>query len=88
MEFEFDPAKSDANKAKHGIDFTEAQKLWDDTGLMILPSKHPDEMRYLAIGLIETQHWTAIFTERSECIRLISVRRSRENEKAIYEQNK
>ena len=88
MEFEFDQAKSDANKAKHGIDFVEAQLLWSDAGLTILPSKHPEEMRYLGIGLIESLHWTVIFTERGNSIRLISVRRSRENEKAIYEQNK
>ena len=87
MEFEFDPAKSDANKAKHGIDFIEAQTMWDDARLTILPSKYPDEMRYLGIGLIESTHWTVIFTERENVIRLISVRRSRENEKAIYEQN-
>ncbi|MSO62009.1 MAG: hypothetical protein EXQ50_07965 [Acidobacteria bacterium] len=30
MEFEFDPAKSAANKAKHGIDFVEAQEFWND----------------------------------------------------------
>ncbi len=87
MEFEFDPAKSDVNKAKHGIDFIEAQTMWDDTGLTILPSKYLEEMRYLGIGVIESVHWTVIFTERDSAIRLISVRRSRENEKAIYEQN-
>lgn len=30
MEFEFDERKSAANKAKHGIDFVEAQALWLD----------------------------------------------------------
>ena len=75
MEFEFDPAKSDADKAKHGIDFIEAQALWDDAGLTILPSKYLDEMRYLGIGLIESIHWTAVFTEREDAIRLISARR-------------
>ena len=28
MEFEFDPNKSKANRAKHGIDFIKAQQLW------------------------------------------------------------
>ena len=28
MQFEFDPAKSAANRDKHGIDFVEAQGLW------------------------------------------------------------
>jgi uncharacterized protein len=30
MKFEFDPEKSNHNKKKHGIDFLEAQTLWDD----------------------------------------------------------
>jgi uncharacterized DUF497 family protein len=28
VEFEFDPQKSEINKAKHGIGFVEAQKRW------------------------------------------------------------
>ena len=30
MEFEFNEAKSRANQDKHGIDFREAQRLWDN----------------------------------------------------------
>ena len=87
VEFEFDPDKSDANQQKHGIDFVAAQALWSDAGLVILPSTHPEEPRFLAIGRIDQQHWTAIFTERGGVVRLISVRRSRKNEKETYEQN-
>ena len=28
MEFEYDPAKSAKNLAKHGIDFEAAQRMW------------------------------------------------------------
>ncbi len=88
MEFEFDPEKSDANADKHGIDFESAQYLWDDDGILVLPSKFAEETRFLAIGRIEDTYWTAIFTERAERIRLISVRRSRQEEKTLYERNK
>ena len=87
VDFEFDPGKSAANHRKHGIDFESAQALWKDAGLVILPSRYPEEPRYLAIGRIGRLHWTAIFTERGDTIRLISVRRTRQNEKEIYEQN-
>ncbi len=87
MEFEYDPVKSNANDRKHGIDFKDAQDLWTDHGLVILPSIFPGERRFLAIGRIEGNHWTAIFTERGERIRLISVRRSRTEEKMLYERN-
>ena len=83
--FEFDPAKSAANKAKHGIGFGDAQSLWDDTRLLVVPAKTTDEMRWAAIGLLAGKHWAAFFTWRGEIIRLISVRRARTEEIAIYE---
>jgi uncharacterized protein len=86
--FEYNPEKSNSNLQKHGIDFEQAQMLWQDKNLLILVSRFPDEQRYLAIGQISELPWTAIFTERDERIRLISVRRSRKEEKALYEQNR
>lgn len=73
MEFEFDPEKSETNARKYGIDFETAQELWQDNGLLLLPSKFSGEARFLAVGQIEDKHWTAIFTERGERTRLISV---------------
>lgn len=87
MSFDYDPQKSRTNTGKHGIDFDEAQRLWDDPGLIVLPSRFPGENRFLAIGRIERVPWTAIFTERGDRIRLISVRRSRQEERILYEQN-
>ena len=85
MSFEFDPSKSDSNKAKHGLDFLDAQQLWEDENLIELSSKNSTEKRYLAIGMIEGKHWAAIITYRSGVIRIISVRRARETEVKIYE---
>lgn len=85
MEFEFDPEKSIANKTKHGIDFVEAQALWDDPDLVEIPARTSDEPRFLVIGRIEDRHWSTIITYRGERIRLISVRRSRQEEVEIYE---
>ena len=87
MEFEYDPAKSDANARKHGIDFETARELWQDHGLIVLPSRFAEETRFLAVGRIEDKHWTAIFPERGERVRLISVRRSRTEERGLYERN-
>lgn len=85
MSFEYYPSKSEANKEKHGIDFEEAQQLWEDGKLVELPSKDPTEERYLVIGMIEEKHWTAIITYRNGNIRIISVRRAREKEVKVYE---
>jgi hypothetical protein len=85
MEFEFDPQKSDSNKVKHGIDFNEAQELWDDADLIEIPVNVSDEPRYLVIGKISGKHWSGVITYRGEKIRIISVRRSRKEEVEIYE---
>lgn len=89
MAFEFDPVKSAINKAKHGIDFVEAQALWQDGGLQIVLSKSnlSSEERFLAIGWIEGKYWTAICTLRGEAIRIISVRRARKEEVRYHEGN-
>lgn len=83
--FEFDEAKSQANLLKHGINFVDAQALWDDPRLLEIPAKTEDEPRYLMIGLINGKHWSAVITFRGTNIRLISVRRSRIEEVALYE---
>lgn len=83
--FEFDAAKSESNRTKHGIDFAEAQRLWNDPMLLEIPAKTEDEMRFLVIGLIDGKHWSAVMTHRGANIRLISVRRARTEEVALYE---
>lgn len=84
MEFEFDPGKSDSNKAKHGIDFVEAQALWKSKHVL-LGAKDALEKRYMIIGTIEREHWSAIIIYRGAKIRIISVRRSTPSEIDTYE---
>lgn len=86
MTYEFDEAKSAANKAKHGLDFSEAQKLWQDPDAVELPARSETEERKMLIAQTGGKIWSAIFTERAERIRIISVRRARSNEEALYEQ--
>jgi uncharacterized protein len=85
LDFEFDEEKSLANLSKHGIDFYEAQVLWDDPDLLEFPAKSDNESRFLVIGRIKSKGWSAIITHRGEKIRLISVRRSRTKEVELYE---
>lgn len=83
--FEFDLNKSESNKIKHGIDFIEAQTLWDDPDLIEIPAKTTEELRFLVIGKILEKYWSGIITYRGEKIRIISVRPSRKEEVKIYE---
>ena len=83
--FEFDEKKSESNLEKHGIDFVDAQAIWQDFDFIEIQAKSDDEPRSLVVGIIGDKHWSAIITYRSEKIRIISVRRSRESEVALYE---
>ena len=84
MQFEFDPRKSESNKVKHGIDFEEAQALWRSRHVL-LGAKDALEKRYLVIGRIGGECWSAIITYRGTTIRIISVRKSTAAEIDTYE---
>jgi uncharacterized DUF497 family protein len=84
MIFEFDLAKSQSNKIKHGIDFNEAQELWLSPHFEFT-LKTTGEPRWAVIGIISHIFWTAIITKRNAHTRIISVRRSRDEEKEAYQ---
>jgi uncharacterized DUF497 family protein len=84
--FEFDPAKIAANLDKHGIDFEAVQALWADTRRLEIPARSLGEARWALIGRIGTRHWTVIFTRRGGRSRIISARRARREEVALYEE--
>jgi uncharacterized DUF497 family protein len=85
--FEFDPAKSAANLAKHGIDFVAGQELWSDDEAIEAPARAEGEPRFLVVGRIGSTTWAAIITYRAHSIRIISIRRARPEEEARYEGN-
>lgn len=85
MAFEFDPKKNQSNREKHGIDFEKAQTIWDDADYLEIPAKTSEEPRWLVIGKISGKCWSAVITYRGENIRIISVRRSRDEEEELYE---
>ena len=82
--FEYDPHKTLSNKLKHGIDFQEAQRIWSSPYLEI-PLQTEDEKRWLIVGKIDNKFWSAIITQRNQKIRIISVRRSRHEEKIVFQ---
>ena len=88
MIFEFDINKSQNNAVRHGIDFIEAQALWADPDLLEIPVRTVGEPRYLVVGRIGEKHWSAVITYRENRTRIISVRRSRQEEIGIYEEYK
>lgn len=86
--FEYDGFKSQANKTKHGIDFEEAQALWEDPYQIVLLVRSEPEDRFMVLSKMNGKHWTAIITYRGGRVRFISVRRSRKQEIIYYEEAK
>jgi uncharacterized protein len=83
--FEYDPDKSAANLAKHGIDFEMAQALWSDDRRVTGPTASDAEARWMVVGMIKGKLWSAVVTYREDITRLISVRRSRPKEAKQYD---
>jgi uncharacterized DUF497 family protein len=86
MEFEFDPKKSKKNKEDRGVDFVEAQVLWENKHHEIpVPKKSPnDENRWIVVGTIQNALWLAVITYRESKVRIISVRRCKPKEVEVW----
>lgn len=88
MDFEFDPVKSETNFNKHQINFVDAQQLWSDQFAAVIDARSDSEPRLALIAQLHGRIWTAFFTQRESKIRLISVRRARENEVKLYHEGR
>jgi uncharacterized DUF497 family protein len=87
MEFEFDPAKDEANRFKHGLRLSFGKRVFDDPVRALIPSFRPvdGEDRFKVVGMVERKLYTAVYVVRGERIRLISVRRSNASEQRDYD---
>ena len=84
MKFEWDENKRLANLAKHGLDFWDAWAVLEG-GHVAVPSAYDGEERFLAIGVLNGRHVTAVYTMRGDAVRMISFRRARDEEKRQFE---
>lgn len=84
MEFEWDPAKQRSVLEVRGIDFVDAHLLFDGRLLITNPAHRPGEERWLSIGEIEGRLIAVVWTWREDRIRIITMRRARDEEKIKY----
>ncbi|AFZ52472.1 protein of unknown function DUF497 [Cyanobacterium aponinum PCC 10605] len=85
FKFEYDSHKSQSNAKKHGMDFVEAQQLWQDEDLLEIPTKTETEPKWIVIAKLKQKHWTAVITYRGDIVPIISVRRAKSKEIKLYE---
>lgn len=87
MQFDWDPAKSESNLQKHGINFVTAVQVFADPNRRYKDSSRPadSEPRTIVIGQIrDGRLFTVVFTMRNGVSRIISARRSRHAERREY----
>jgi uncharacterized protein len=86
MIVDFDPAKDEANRRKHGVSLAFGLRVLEDENHLVLPSLRPidGEDRYKVVGMVEGRLWSAIHVWRDDTMRLISVRRSNDGEQREY----
>ena len=86
MKYEWDEAKNLVNIKKHGIDFNDAHELFEGDKLVI-PYTRQDygEKRMIAVGRINGRLMIGVYTQRSETLRIISIRKANDREKERFE---
>ncbi len=86
VEFEWDEDKRLANIKKHGLDFADADLVFDGRPVSTTTSSRDDEERYVTAAIHLERFITVVWTRRGEKIRVISMRRTRDAEKRAYRQ--
>lgn len=85
MRYEWDPAKAEANAAKHGVRFADAVTVFSDDQALTIDDPHPEEERFVTIGMDALARLLiVIYTWRGETIRLISARKVTGSERTHY----
>jgi uncharacterized DUF497 family protein len=86
MDIAFDPAKDVINRAKHGVSLAFGGRIFADDAVLLIPSTRPEdgEERWKAVGRVGGRLWTAVYVERDQTTRFISVRKSNDAEARGY----
>jgi uncharacterized DUF497 family protein len=87
MNYQWDPAKAEANVKKHGVEFADAVGvLADPTAITIEDPQAEGEQRFLSMGMDVLGHIIVVaYTYRGDEVRLISARKASKKELRVYE---
>jgi len=88
MRIVFDPAKSKANRARHGVPLSLATELdWDAALVWVDERFEYDELRMIALAPGTGILYYVAFVERADTRRIISLRRATRREVQFYVEN-
>ena len=85
MRLEWDETKRRANLRKHGIDFANAEEVFDAITITIEDTRFDyGETRFITLGLLKGHVVVVTHTEQPDLIRIISMRKATKYEEANY----
>jgi uncharacterized protein len=85
VEFEWDPAKSEATYRIRGFDFAYASRIFSGDRIETIDTRTDyGEIRIEAIGQVGPDVLTVIYTRRGSVLRIISARRANRKERARW----
>ena len=85
MRFIWDEAKRQANLNKHGVDFTDAERVFAGPTFTFEDDREDyGEQRWVTLGLLGVQVVVVVHTETAEEIRVISMREADNNEQLLF----
>jgi uncharacterized protein len=85
MDFEWDTAKENANRKKHGVEFRTAAKVFLDPYMIESDDRGAaGELRFNAIGIVDARMLFVTYTMRGDVVRIISARGAEPHEKKKY----
>ena len=83
MRYHWNPAKAAANLAKHGVAFEAVERFEWETAL-VEADLRLEEVRLIALGMIEIRLHVLIYTIETRAVRVISLRRANAKEGRKY----
>ncbi|MBA3631263.1 MAG: BrnT family toxin [Acidobacteria bacterium] len=85
MRFEWDENKRRINLQRHGIDFADVWRIFENQVFTIIDDRFDyGEIRYLSLGLLFGEVIAVSYSETNEIIRIISARKAEKYEQETY----
>jgi len=89
MKFEWDENKNRHNQERHFLHFDDAKEIFNNPTISIIDARRDyGEVRYIDIGVVEFEGFSAIitivYTKRRDVIRIISARKANKKERKMY----
>ena len=85
MKIEFDSAKREKTLLERGLDFADAQGVFEGVHFTAQDARADyEEDRFITVGWLHTRLVVLVWTPRGEARRIISMRKANDREKTLY----